>query len=308
MKELSRSNLFKFLKLKLNKKDNDEFLLLLQINIDIIKNIEEKFSVIEHENKEDDFEFDIILNQNILDVEENLNQYKHLEQYNNKSKIEFKKISRLLDKIKKEIINTKSNYGDINLYKFNRVLKLLMEFNNSFFKIKNYSSFDIEELLLDFRNDVDDGNGNSEEKKLVNGFLSYAYDDKLYTLSLYLYFHLNGIKLYVDWIHNREQSSGFVLKNILNNALEESKYFIFLRSINSELNINGKNYVRPWCSWEMGNFYNENQPRILGKKYLINLYDLNLHDLYINNNMQLHGFYILERVDNGTLYGTKIIE
>lgn len=125
-------------------------------------------------------------------------------------------------------------------------------------------------------------------------FLSHAYQDKLYTILLFHYFYNKEIYLYIDWMHQGEESDGQTLKHNLYTELSKSDQLLFLRSVNSELNIQGKHYVRPWCSWELGNYY------ALKKsygKYILNLYSI---DGYTNN-LQLHGMSPFRRIENGRL-------
>lgn len=86
-------------------------------------------------------------------------------------------------------------------------------------------------------------------------FLSYAYDDSFYTLGLFLLFLDQGILMYVDWIFNDTIDDIGELKKILSEIMSNCRYFIFLRTLNSELSMQGNSQIRQWCSWEIGTFY-----------------------------------------------------
>ena len=96
-------------------------------------------------------------------------------------------------------------------------------------------------------------------------------------------------------MNNGKEDKGNVLKQKLRKALDNSKQLVFLRTPNSELKIEGNYYVRPWCSWELGNFY-ERQGS--GQKFFIDLYDHGKID-----NLQLDGIKLLTGVANGELSG-----
>ncbi len=132
-------------------------------------------------------------------------------------------------------------------------------------------------------------------------FLSHAYNDKLYAFSLFEFFYKRGIYLYVDWMHHGKMDDGIALKNYLKKELSDSRQLLFLRTVNSELDIQGKQMLRSWCAWELGNFYGIKKD----EKYMINLYSV---ESYKNsNNIQLHGLKLYTGVNNGLLTGNKII-
>lgn len=56
-------------------------------------------------------------------------------------------------------------------------------------------------------------------------------------------------------MHNEIEEDGRIVKNMLQTRLEESSQLLFLRTLNSELDIQGKQMQRPWCAWKLGNFY-----------------------------------------------------
>lgn len=104
-------------------------------------------------------------------------------------------------------------------------------------------------------------------------FLSYSFDDRLYSLGLYFLCQMNGIKLYVDWLHNDKIERGEQLKRILNNAQENCDTLLFLRTASSELGTRGNHNIKQWCAWEIGNFYNNHKDTRFDRKVYIDMYD-----------------------------------
>lgn len=103
---------------------------------------------------------------------------------------------------------------------------------------------------------------------LPQTFLSYAYDDKGLTLGLFLYFFVNGGFLYVNWMWSGVNKNSRITKDQLDGELEKSNQFLFLRTLNSELDYYGSSHIRQWCSWEIGNYYTKKDD----EKYLLNFY------------------------------------
>lgn len=100
-------------------------------------------------------------------------------------------------------------------------------------------------------------------------FLSYTMDDKGLTLALFYYFYLNGIFLYVDWMHSPALSTGKKIKKTIIKELQTSDQFLFFRTSNSELSIYGGNTIKQWCAWEIGNYYSIKKD----EKYYLNFYE-----------------------------------
>lgn len=125
-------------------------------------------------------------------------------------------------------------------------------------------------------------------------FLSYAFEDRLYTLCLFMYFLSQGVTLYVDWLYCDSLPTGVNIKDNLTNELKNSKQFLFFRSANSELHIQGNVEIKGWCSWEMGTFYTLNNQN---EKYYIGLYD----EKDIDPKSQLNGFRKLVGIKQGVL-------
>lgn len=179
---------------------------------------------------------------------------------------------------------------------FERMIKRLNRFNDKY--IKDISDFFENRYIYPKQKDISTNSYIERIKKHYNKeiytkvFLSYAYTDKLYTGALYCYFLDYGIELYIDWMHNPYLKDGKVLKEKLRENLAQSEQFLFLRSVNSELHLGGSYYVRPWCAWELGNYYEH----IKDEKYYISLYGTPP-----TNNMQLDGLKMLKGIHSGRL-------
>ncbi len=165
---------------------------------------------------------------------------------------------------------------------FNKLISTLAKYNTYIFKDYEVSTY---------------MKGNSTELPQV--FLSYAYDDKLYTFLLFEYMFQHDIFLFVDWMHNPKIDDGIKLKSALSKELNKSQQLLFMRTHNSELSIPGNQLsLRSWCSWELGNFYDNS---VGAEKYLLNLYSIDGF-----KNPQLHGLNLLTGIRNSRLVGTLI--
>lgn len=163
---------------------------------------------------------------------------------------------------------------------FNKILKALGEYNNSFFR----------DGIMPIRD--------REREGRPQVFLSHAYVDKLYTAALFEYFYARGVYLYVDWMHQGQQNDGRRLKQLLKSELDESSQLLFLRTVNSELNIQGQHIIRHWCAWEIGNYYGQQSD----EKYIVNLYSVKR----FGKNPQLHGLKLYSGINSGRLFGPEI--
>lgn len=128
-------------------------------------------------------------------------------------------------------------------------------------------------------------------------FLSYAFDDRLYTFCLFLFMLEHDIFLYVDWMWSGEIDDGIVIKNNLLNEIKKSDQLLFMRTINSEFNIRGSGNIRGWCSWELGAFYSVDKNN-LNEKFYIELYRSKKAK---KTNKQLDGIKPLKGVISGSL-------
>lgn len=122
-------------------------------------------------------------------------------------------------------------------------------------------------------------------------FLSYAYYDKGISIGLYIYFKLNGGFLYVNWMW-RGKNPAIITKQKLDLKLRKSNQFLFLRTLNSELDYHGNSHIRQWCSWEIGNYYTKNNKQ----KFYLNFYGIT------NKNDLLSTFSVFGYVRNGIIY------
>lgn len=201
------------------------------------------------------------------------------------SRNDIKKMQSIVDNNENKIEDTtkKGRNKDI-YYLFNSIINVLNEINNKVLdrlKIQsNYFSRDSEVLGKRFRNQV---------------FLSHAFDDKLYTFSLFVFMLEEDIFLYVDWIFSPEFDNGERIKLNLSERILDSDQLLFLRTVNSELSIRGSGNIRGWCSWELGTFYsikNKND------KFYIELYRSKTNQ---KRNKQLDGIKPLKGIDSGRL-------
>lgn len=284
MESLGRVNVYRNIIENNDLKLNGEIIKLFKLNERILKNIETLFLIRDNiENRDSLFEMYI---QDIINQGQNLAEAVDVPNYR-----------KLLNDII-EIEESKKKTAN----KFNALIKKLSEFNDrrlenlekhGVFIFSDYKPKGLEDYKDNAYNSYLEENYNNEENSMV--FLSYAYEDKLYTIALFFYFQIKKIFLYIDWMNNGKEDKGNVLKQKLRKALDNSKQLVFLRTPNSELKIEGNYYVRPWCSWELGNFY-ERQGS--GQKFFIDLYDHGKID-----NLQLDGIKLLTGVANGELSG-----
>lgn len=240
---------------------------LLQLNITILIGIEDKF-LINSKNIEID-QLDLkelyISNLNIFNTEYDFDDEKNIKK---------------LESFKDVIDKSKDNY-----YAFNSLINLLSDINNSI----------INQFKVD--GNIPNGNRGMSSSDLNKVFLSHAYDDKLYTLSLFIFMLKNHIFLYVDWIFSPNFKNGVDIKSNLSKHLSESKQLLFLRTVNSEFSIRGSGNIRGWCSWELGTFYTLNKMQS-DDKYYIELYKGKNNQ---QKNKQLDGIKPLKAINNGKL-------
>lgn len=242
---------------------------------------------------------------------------KNIEDFFPKNEISYEKkktsktMKENLEKNTQELIDTRFKFIDIsnlikeskkiteNWYKkstkvenlFNRIVKVLIKFSNEVLEIHYLTEMrNLKGMVQNKYND---------EIGFKRVFLSYAYEDLTYTIALFFYLYEHNILLYIDWMHNEAIDDGIILKDSLNTALSSSEQLLFLRSINSELNIGGFKSIRKWCSWEVGNFYS-NSTGNNTQKYFLNLYG----ELPLGN-LHLHGFSLLDSISNSRLIGKR---
>ena len=145
-----------------------------------------------------------------------------------------------------------------------------------------------------FENPWFSDNDTSKSSAKPKTFLSYAYFDKGVTLGLYIYFQINGVMLYVNWMWSGLNTDSWITKDQLDKELETSIQFLFLRSINSELEYYGSSHIRQWCSWEIGNYYTKRK----NSKYYLSFYGKGTR-----KNELLSTFSVCRYVKNGIING-----
>lgn len=217
------------------------------------------------------------------------------EQISQNSEIPLEELNNICsDNIDKEGLDKVSFLGEISnskdsYYVFNKLLNFLNK--ESDVRLRKFYR-----ALTSGGNELTNGEG------LNQVFLSYAYEDRLYTLCLYFYMLYHGVKLYVDWLFCPKLPNGEDIKKNLSIELEKSVQFLFLRSVNSELKIRGGNTIRGWCSWELGRFYNLNSKES-SNKYYLELYSRSDSKKALKGSLQLDGLRKLVDVRHGQLRG-----
>lgn len=267
MLELSRINLYSYMD---NEALINEELLLetFRINVFFLKGIEEMFYV------DEDKEYSI---SNTEEISSQLNEkLSSLNNFSGNSEISLLS-SQIKGLIKKYNIKktTKSHYY------FNSILKILIKWSDNQI-LKN-------KLLKQVKENI--SSLSVKEHSMV--FLSYAFEDHLYTIGLFYYFYSKGIYLYIDWLHNDEISDGAILKDLLYSEMNKCKQLLFLQSINMELNLSGNLSIKPWCAWEIGSFYRKNTGE---DKFYISLYK---HPVNSKKNIILDGINPMKCIKNG---------
>lgn len=267
------SDLFQYIPKVINENFKNTLSSLLQMNIDVLMDIEDKFVINSNLNEIDKEKFKKIYT-------ENLNKFKHDDYFINNEDIinneEIMKLDHFAD-----------NFNELKdeFYAFNALIKLLNEINSGIINKFFGNDYFFEELN---KYDISDKN---------KVFLSHAYSDKLYTLSLFIFMLNKGIFLYVDWMFSPNLGNGSIIKSNLSKHLLDSNQLLFLRTINSELSIRGSGNIRGWCSWELGVFYSFHGNRS-NDKYYIELYRRK-DSLSINK--QLDGIKPLKNIISGRL-------
>lgn len=271
MEQLSRVQLYQRL---IDKDISEKLSDVLRININILSGVEENFLTSDQRNESKEIDYFYL-----IDRIRNNAEMLGVDNQN----ISYSSVIKLKENIKKIVFDYEEKEGAFkrnarNL--FNRLINELGRFNSKI--------IDSVEYLGDMR----------QKSDMKQVFLSHAYDDKVYSLALFLYFYEQGIYLYVGWMHNEDMLDGRELKIELQRQLDKSSQLLFLRTLNSELDIQGKQMLRPWCAWELGNFYCGKHG---GEKYLLNLYSV---DCY--KNIQLHGLKLYTGVVGNMLQGIEI--
>lgn len=166
---------------------------------------------------------------------------------NNEKKLEEQSLSVKNNAEKRSSIENKKRKIKIDIRRIiSKVLDTITELQNE--KIKDIGIDVIVKIIRE-----NDKYKDLENKNRV--FLSHAFVDKLYTLGLFLYFYDQNVYLYVDWMHQPKNSKTKKLKDNLIQEIKKSDQLLFLRTLNSELALQGgKRQIREWCAWEIGTF------------------------------------------------------
>ena len=268
MKELSRLSLYK----QLLGKESTDYQYALNFNIALLSDIEDLFLTEDSNNQ--GREMTISVYELTERIRNNIDGIRNRNNFviNPNGYRTIKNVEKYLDNL------SKHNNSVYNI--FNKLLNELGIFNE-----KEVSRFFFTDKL-----------NRAEKYKQI--FLSHAYNDRLYTAALFEYFYQERLYLYIDWMHHDKYEDGRKLKKDLQNELRKSSQLFFIRTSNSELDIQGKHMIRSWCSWEMGSFYS-----MSGKdeKYLLNLYSV---DNY--NNILLHGLKLFSGIVSNKMDGRVI--
>ncbi len=170
------------------------------------------------------------------------------------------------------------------------ILKLVLQtIEDEFFFNKTECRF-IAELIRD---------KSSKSKHLHKVFLSYAYEDKLYTLLLYIICLRYDIELHIDWMHNDDIPKCAELKKSLKNDISKCSQFLFLDTPASQLNVKGYHGLRQWCAWEVGIAYCDHKLKL--EKYFLDIYPGYTRFSRLKDNRIMDTFHQLKRLENRRL-------
>lgn len=241
--------------------------LCLQLNITMLRDIENRF-LLNFNDDISELDFNKIIKMNVKQVMD-------LQELRGEKKL------KKLEKIPKTVKESSNQY-----YKFNSLINGLNEITEAILKKEKITKDNFHKIIKikehEFKNHI---------------FLSHAFYDQLYTFCLFIFMYEKGILLYVDWIFSEEFDSGVDIKANLLRHLVNSRQLLFLRTINSELNIRGSGNIRGWCSWELGSFYSIKEDN-KDEKYYIALYDNKTNPI---RNRQLDGMKPLSGIEFGRL-------
>lgn len=312
MIELSRLALYKALRRKLKNQQNlnpieTEILEFTEVNYYVLFNIEPFFLTVdlhpgeyyqqsdlsEYHFNADGLSRDTIVDQLRKNIESLRTERAESTEsdYNSEFKVNIMQLKSKLSRLISDDNQNDNQKTEKPRNIFNGIIKELCSFNYALFSGNAEPVF-------------------SSTESMPQVFLSHAYIDKLYSYALFQFFLEKGIYLYIDWMHEEAQTDSRKLKALLNMELSHSEQLLFLRTTNSELCIQGQHYIRPWCMWEIGNYYrNSNhcvKSNMRGKgreqSYLLNLYSVDRYE----KDLHLHGFRILESIEKSMMVGREI--
>ena len=252
----------------------DDYKYLLKINIGILMDIESNYLV------QSDYEQEIFTKEKLLTVymdNVNLLERDLRENHFKKLNLDYRKIQESKDEV----------------YAFNALLKILNDINN---RVINGSEFNLYKYYAENKFRFNNNEENGLKTPINRVCLSHAFDDHLYTFSLFLFMLKNQVFLYVDWLFCKPLNNGIEIKKNLENELALASQLLFLRTVNSEFSIKGSGNIRGWCSWELGSFYTKSKTK--NSKFYIELYSRKDTKL---NNKQLDGISPLREINMGIL-------
>lgn len=228
----------------------------IKIVIQIIRKFEDRILNITSEKKEYNKRDYLLARKEILNL-------LSVEKYNSSNEKDV-----ITEIVEKTLKNNKGREIDIRRLFENIVIQINRYLGNNFDTLTN--EIDGKYSESSFPNWLYQLNSRYPFSKMPKVFLSHAYTDQLFTISLFKYLYDNGIYLYVDWMHNGKLGTP-KLKDKLINELKSSHQILFLRTLNSELKLRGgNNQIRQWCAWEIGCFDYINQSS--NNKFYINYY------------------------------------
>lgn len=292
--ELSKGEILdRYVKKFLDRIAYKEGIKMLEFSNYLIKEVEDILFELDLENRNP---IDLLSDlQQLLDkfVNNNLSNFSMIEgKFESDSREQLLKfLSTLVSDEKQWIIN---NEGSNKLA--SNIRRCILKILNAITDFQNNQIVDIDNLIEILQREFP-LNGENRRNQV---FLSHAYIDRVYTLGLFLYFYDKGIYLYIDWMH---QSQGLITKKIKSNlllAINNSAQLLFMRTLNSELGLQGgSRQIREWCAWEIGAFdYKSNNTSSEG--FYIDRYRQNRQ---VKSRSQLiQDYQPLRAIKNGRLY------
>ena len=157
----------------------DDYKYLLKINIGILMDIESNYLV------QSDYEQEIFTKEKLLTVymdNVNLLERDLRENHFKKLNLDYRKIQESKDEV----------------YAFNALLKILNDINN---RVINGSEFNLYKYYAENKFRFNNNEENGLKTPINRVFLSHAFDDHLYTFSLFLFMLKNQVFLCCDTIH-----------------------------------------------------------------------------------------------------------
>lgn len=253
MEDLTRINLYKYMIENTDYRLSENLKMVFRINSEILRSIEPLFHYEEYNEINNEGLKNKTLNSILSDNLSNCRKIVYSENQPNRLINNFEKLISKISKISFTGENQKSS--------FNSLLR----------EIREWSDKNIDEDVLDIKNMAIEIK-EYQYMKYNKVFLSYAYEDRLYTIGLFYYLLSFGVYLHVDWMHSEKISCGKLIKSVLHKEINSSNQFLFLQSINMELKLPGNQGIRTWCSWELGNFYDiKNRSKI----FYLSIYNKN---------------------------------